>query len=98
MLLNDPHFRKKDHAARWRHIAEHLRAQPGDFVIALENLDRWEQWGRVHPAPLCEWRRRIHAAQASPAAIDDLLVRPATANHDAEPLKSCSPFVGLPLD
>ncbi len=98
MILTDPHFRIKDHAARWRRIAEHLRAQPGDFAIALENLDRWEHRGHVHPTPLREWRRRIQVAQASPADMEDLLAWLAEPNHDAEPLKSCSPFVGLPVE
>lgn len=64
MILTDPHFRKKDHAARWRRIAAHFRAHPADFAIAMEDFLNW-------------------------LAID---------NHDAEPLKSCSPFVGLPLE
>lgn len=97
MPLTDPHLIPKNHAARWRGIAAHLRAHPGDFRIALDNLDRWETWGRTHPAPLREWRQRILTAQSDPAAMDALLAWLAEENHDAEPLKSCSPFAGLPL-
>ena len=73
MLLEDPHFRKRDHAAHWQRIAAHLAAHPEDFNIALENLDRWENFGRVHPGPIHEWRARIQSALQSPQAMRDLL-------------------------
>lgn len=98
MTLSDPHFIRKDHAARWRRIAAHLRDHPAHFRIALENLDRWESWGRTHSGPLQEWRSRILAAQSDPAAMTTLLAWLAEDNHDAEPLKGCSPFVGIPLN
>jgi len=94
----DPHFRRKDPGAHWRRVAAHLRAHPADLAIARENLDRWERWGRTHAAPLREWRRRLEAARNDPAAWEELLAWLAADNHDAEPLKSCSPFVGLPLE
>ncbi len=98
MTLLDPHLRVRDHAAHWHRLAGHLHRHPEHFGIALDNLDRWETWGRTHPAPLREWRSRILEAQADPEAMRRLLRWLADDNHDAEPLKSCSPFVGLPLE
>lgn len=97
MILSDPHFIPKD-PMRWQRLARHLRERPEAFATALENLDRWERWGRTHPAPLCEWRRRILDAQSSSAAMESFLDWLAADNADAEPLKSCSPFAGVLLD
>jgi len=97
-MLEDPHFRPRDHAERWRRLAAHLRRHPEDFSIAVETLDRWEAWGRTHPGPIREWRARIAAAQRGSAAMADLLAWMAEDNHDTEPLKSCSPFAGIALD
>jgi len=94
---SDHHFRREDRSLHWRHIAGHLSDHPADLSIALDNIRRWLELGRVHPAPLIEWRERIVAAQQSGAAFRDLIDFLATPNHDAEPLKSCSPFAGLPL-
>jgi hypothetical protein len=91
----DHHFRRQDRGAHWRRIAEHLEAHPYDLATALENLDRWEALGRVHPGPIHEWRRRILAAQVSPEGMHNLLEFMKEPNHDGEPIKSCSPFVGL---
>lgn len=93
----DPHFRPKNHAARWRRMAAHLRACPSDLAIALENLERWERWGRVHPGPIQEWRRRILDAQSCPGAMEEFVSWLEAENHHEEPLKSCSPFVGIAL-
>lgn len=94
----DHHFRREDRADRWRRIAAHLAQQPADFAIALANIDRWLALalGRVHPAPLHEWRARILAAQSSAVAMQELIDYLAAPNHDSEPLKSCSPFAGFP--
>jgi hypothetical protein len=94
---DDHHFRREDRTLRWQRIAGHIDAHPADLSIALDNIDRWLALGRVHPAPLIEWRERIHAAQDSPTAFREFIGFLAAPNHDAEPLKSCSPFVGLPL-
>jgi len=94
MDLQDPHLIPKD-PVRWVVLARHLRENPDDFSIALENIDRWEQWGRTHPAPLHEWRCRIAKAQSSADAMESFLTWLAEDNADAEPLKSCSPFVGI---
>jgi len=98
MTDEDHHFARGDRAAKWRRIAKHLRRHPADLSIALENLDRWEALGRVHPAPIREWRSRILPARDSPEGLRALLDFLEAPNHDSEPLKSCSPFVGLPLD
>lgn len=94
MKLSDPHFVTKD-PSRWPKLAQHLQSHPQAFAIALENLDRWEHWGRTHPAPLREWRRRILEAQSSPTGMNRFLDWLAADNVDAEPLKSCSPFIGI---
>ena len=94
MTLRDPHFIPKD-PARWNRLADHLRSHPMDFAIALENLDRWELWGRTHPGPIQTWRQRIEEAKSSPAAMAAFLAWLAADNEDSEPLKSCSPFVGV---
>jgi hypothetical protein len=94
MNFPDPHFVPKD-PARWARISQHLLLHPEALSVALENIDRWEQRGRVHPGPLREWRRRILAAASSATAMDHFLQWLAADNADAEPLKSCSPFAGI---
>ena len=97
MSAADHHFRREDRSSLWRRIARHIEEHPGDLTIALENLDRWLAIGRVHPGPIHEWRRRIFSAQDSSVGMRLLLDFLAAPNHDSEPIKSCSPFVGLPL-
>ena len=94
---DDHHFRRGDRSPHWRRIADHLSDHPADLSIALENIQRWLALGRVHPVPLIEWRERIEKARHSDDAFRDLIDFLAAPNHDAEPLKSCSPFAGLPL-
>ncbi|MBN8458041.1 MAG: hypothetical protein J0M04_09395 [Verrucomicrobia bacterium] len=97
MSENDYHFRREDRAIHWRRIARHVEEHPEELGIALDNLDRWERLGRVNPLPIREWRWRILAARSSSEAMRDLLEFLAAPNHDAEPIKSCSPFVGLSI-
>lgn len=97
MISEDFHFRREDRGLLWQRIAEYIRDHPDDLAIALENLERWLALGRVHPGPIHDWRTRIHAAQESPEGMRALLEFLETPNHDSEPIKSCSPFVGLPL-
>jgi len=97
MTADDHHFRREDRISRWRRIARHIESHPEDLAIALENLDRWQALGRVHPGPIHDWRKRILAAQASEEGMRALLQFMAEPNHDSEPIKSCSPFVGLPM-
>lgn len=94
---DDHHFRREDRTIHWLRISTHVAAYPGDLDIALENITRWLELGRVHPAPLIEWRERIHAAQDSEKAFEDLVSFLAAPNHDSERIKSCSPFVGLSI-
>lgn len=96
METTDHHFNREDRSAKWTRIARHLREHPDDLSIALENLDRWEALGRVHPGPLRDWRERILEARASTGGMRRLLAFLEAANDDSEPIKSCSPFVGLP--
>jgi len=97
MAADDHHFLREDRTLLWRRIASHIAEHPDDLAIALENCDRWLAFGRVHPAPLLEWKRLIHRAQGSHEAFLDFVAFLAAPNHDSEPIKSCSPFVGLPL-
>ena len=97
MTADDHHFCREDREVRWRRIASHIEGHPEDLAIALANCDRWLALGRVHPAPLREWQRLIHAAQTSSEALHNFVLFLAAPNHDAQPIKSCSPFVGLPL-
>ncbi len=97
MTTDDHHFRREDRTVRWQRIASHLAAHPEDLAIPLANCRRWLAAGRVHPAPLLEWQRLIHTAQSSSAALHDFIQFLAAPNHDAQNLKSCSPFVGLPF-
>lgn len=97
MTSDDHHFRREDRALLWRRIARHIEGHPDDLAIALENLERWQALGRVHPGPIHDWRQRIHAAQASSEGMRALVRFMAEPNHDSEPIKSCSPFVGLPM-
>lgn len=97
MTCDDHHFRREDRTVHWHRIAKHIEKHPGDLAIALENLDRWQALGRVHPGPIHEWRERIRAAQESREGMRVLIDFLAAPNHDSEPIKSCSPFVGLPV-
>jgi hypothetical protein len=92
---DDHHLRREDRVTRWQRIAGHIAANPADLSIALGNIDRWLDLGRVHPAPLIEWRQRIHAAQRSAEGFQNLVDFLAAPNHDSERIKSCSPFAGL---
>lgn len=94
---DDHHFLRENRTLMWRRISAHLAEHPEDLQIALGNIERWTKSGRLHPAPLLDWRERILAARESPVAFDQLIAFLAEPNHDSEPIKSCSPFVGLPL-
>jgi hypothetical protein len=94
-ILDDHHFLREDRTTRWQRIAQLVSDNPKNLDIALENIECWLELGRVHPAPILDWKQRIQKAQQSPEAFSkfiDFLVEP---NHDSFPIKSCSPFVGL---
>ncbi|MBK1815531.1 hypothetical protein JIN84_07890 [Luteolibacter yonseiensis] len=92
---DDHHFRREDRVCRWQRISGHIAEHPEELAIVLGNIDRWLALGRVHPAPLHEWRERIHAARRSPDEFRAFLDFLSAPNHDTERIKSCSPFVGL---
>jgi len=95
-MKSNPHLlRPYDQEALWSNLAAHLRTHPEDLTIAMDNLDRWEQWGRTHPAPIREWRQRILAARQSDQALEQFLDFLSAPDVDESPLKSCSPFVGI---
>lgn len=98
MSSTDHHFLREDRAIHWGRIAEHLAASPGDLAIPLANIERWLALGRVHPTPLLDWRRRILAARTSATQLADFLNYLREDDHDSNPFKSCSPFVGLPFE
>jgi hypothetical protein len=95
MSAEDHHFMREDRSAHWRRIASYLGDYPEELAISLANIERWMAGGRVNPAPLIEWRRRIHQGQRSNEGMRELLDFLAADNHDAELIKSCSPFVGF---
>lgn len=92
---DDHHFLREDRAVRWQRIAGLVRENPDNLDIALENIARWLALGRVHPAPLVDWKKRIHDARKLPEAFAEFIEFLAAPNHDSFPIKSCSPFVGL---
>ncbi len=97
MRLTDPHFRREDPVLFQERLARTIAKDPRCLQIALENLDRWESWGRTHTGPIKQWRAIINHACASPEGLDRLLDFLRTAHPDSEPLLSCSPLVGFPL-
>jgi hypothetical protein len=94
-MSDDFHLYRKDRVQHWRGIAAHVREHPEALAVPLANIARWLANGRLHPAPLLEWQRRIVEAQASPGKFSELLDYLEADNADSETLKSCSPFVGL---
>jgi hypothetical protein len=95
VILQDPHLFRPDRRQLWNQIALKLEGSRDSLQLPLENIERWLQHGRLHPAPLLEWRDWLLKAQVSDEAWADLLNFLRADNCDEEPLKSCSPFVGL---
>lgn len=79
----------------WNAIADRIERDPTCLSVPLNNIERWLKRGRVRESPLIEWRRRIVSAQGGAAEFDELINFLRAENHDSEPLKSCSPFVGI---
>lgn len=94
-MSTDFHLYRTDVASQWRQIAEWVQSNPSCLQLALGNIQRWLTRGRLHPAPLMEWQRRIHDALGTPEGMRQLISFLCADNADAEPLKSCSPFVGI---
>jgi len=53
----DFHCFRIDPLLRWRGIADVLEAQPEVWDWTLGNIERWLAQGRLHPAPLLDWRQ-----------------------------------------
>jgi len=95
LMTDDFHLYRTGRWQKWQATAEYVRKHPESLEIPLANIERWLMQGRLHPAPLLEWRRRIRCAQSSPEEFTNLLAYLAANNFDSEPLKSCSPFIGM---
>ena len=91
----DFHFQRSDVPTHWRQIADRVESDPLLLQLAMDNIQRWLARGRLHPAPLLEWQRRIREAQSSTGGMTQLLNFLRADNADAEPIKSCSPFPGV---
>jgi hypothetical protein len=96
---SDFHYFRSEPLVRWRGIAAVLETQPEAWEWALENIQRWLAQGRLHPAPLLEWREWLlegRKEQAKRAALLEALRYPPANAHEDQ-LRSCSPFVGGPF-
>lgn len=95
MILQDPHLFRPSRERLWQALAQRVKADPRCLELPLANTERWLGQGRLQAAPLLEWRRRLEGAKRSMPELMALTEWMAAPNHDSEPLKSCSPFVGL---
>jgi hypothetical protein len=94
-MPDDFHLYRTERLQKWQVTAAYVKEHPEALEIPLANIERWLAKGRLHPAPLLEWRQRIRLAQASAEELDLLVAYLAANNCDSEPLKSCSPFIGM---
>jgi hypothetical protein len=96
---DDFHCFRTDPAVRWQAIAVILESSPKAWDWAFANIERWLAAGRLHPAPLEEWRSLLSSARVSSSAREAFLAGlqrpPADAWQDQ--LRSCAPFVGGPF-
>lgn len=95
MNLTDPHLFRADRTKLWAAIARKVAADPALLAGPLDNISRWLTRGRLHSAPLLEWRELLLQAQASKQGLENLLALLSADDVRAERLKSCSPFPGL---
>jgi hypothetical protein len=96
---DDFHCFRSDPLIHWRNIADALEANPSAWDWAAANIERWLARGRVHPAPLLEWKKRLIEGcenEANRHAFLSALREPPADAHN-EQLRSCSPFVGGPF-
>ena len=96
---DDFHCFRTDPQARWTAIAGVLEFDPAASDWALANIARWLAQGRLHPAPLLEWRRILLAARKDETmrlSLSQTLRNPPLDAHQ-EQLRACSPFVGGPF-
>ncbi|MEO8351582.1 MAG: hypothetical protein ABI680_07620 [Chthoniobacteraceae bacterium] len=81
--------------SRFCAIADKIEADPKLLSIPLTNIDRWLANGQDQPHRLEQWRGIIHAAQASPEGMAELLKLLRDDSEEARHLKSFSPFPGV---
>lgn len=96
---DDFHCFRTDPLIRWQGIAAALESNPDAWEWALANIERWLAQGRLHPAPLLEWREWLLAGcqeQAQRQVLLEALRHPPADAHQDQ-LRSCSPFVGGPF-
>lgn len=96
---DDFHCFRSDPLIRWQGIAAALETNPAAWEWALANIERWLSQGRVHPAPLLEWRQWLlegSREQSKREALLQALRHPPEDAHQDQ-LRSCSPFVGGPF-
>lgn len=96
-MQDDFHLYRSDRLSKWRQLALDIPDHPEILAAALHNIERWLARGRLHPAPLLEWRQRIHTATSNKAEMQRFLEFIASDDFDSEPLKSCSPFIPAPV-
>lgn len=99
MNTQDFHLYRTDPMERWRGIADVLETRQEAWDWALSNIERWLAQGRLHPAPLLEWRQRLEEGRTGRGKRNSLLEALRTVPVDAhqDQLRSCSPFVGGPF-
>lgn len=95
MEQTDPHLYRPDRVLMWNAIADRIQSDSDCLSFALDNIESWLKSGRLHPAPLREWRERITEAFSNTREMFLFLQYLREDNHDSEQLKSCSPFPGL---
>lgn len=95
----DFHCFRADTSAYWRGIADVLETNAEAWNWALANIERWLAQGRLHPAPLLEWRQSLSHSRRESAHRDALIATLRQPPQDAhqDQLRSCSPFVGGPF-
>lgn len=96
---DDFHCLRSDPLIRWQAIAAALETNQAAWDWALANVERWLSLGRLHPAPLLEWRQWLLDGSQDPAkraALLEVLRRPPEDARQDQ-LRSCSPFVGGPF-
>lgn len=96
---DDFHCFRSNVDVHWEKIADVLDADPTAWSWALANIERWLARGRLHPAPLLEWRRLLRAGCEDQAERNALLasLREPPTNVFQDQLRSCSPFIGGPF-
>lgn len=81
---------------KWLFLADKLELQPDLLHIALENIARWIDGGRLADTRmLVQWRQIIETARADRQGMEALLELLRDDSEQSRSLKSCSPFAGV---